>query len=312
MLRPENASYQATCNAAGQTFGFALGWTGVTALMQLGYATFSSFMLATGVFFVCATLAIAALKTEQPARAHEEPEGVADAYTAIWRMLALPPVRTLLLVLFTWKLGFAVVDSVAPMQFQEMGMAREQLTYLSSLLMPLEILLPLLAARYTAGPRPFGLALACYPWKVLTVPLTAALVYRTPDGTQPFAYGFWGAMLGVALVGSVTTEWMFVSQIALFARVSDPSIAGTYITFLNTMANLGNKLPPTATFFLVDWLGTFEDTDGFLLMTAACTIVGVLWYLVAAGPVRRMQQVELSAWRVGVGGRKAEKRRKAE
>jgi PAT family acetyl-CoA transporter-like MFS transporter 1 len=119
-------------------------------------------------------------------------------------------------------------------------------------------------------------------------------------------------MLGVALVGSVTTEWMFVSQIALFARVSDPSIAGTYITFLNTMANLGNKLPPTATFFLVDWLGTFEDTDGFLLMTAACTIVGVLWYLVAAGPVRRMQQVELSAWRVGGGGRKAEKRRKAE
>jgi PAT family acetyl-CoA transporter-like MFS transporter 1 len=32
---------------------------------------------------------------------------------------------------------------------------------------------------------------------------------------------------------------MFVSQMAFFAKVSDPKIGGTYMTLLNTLANLG-------------------------------------------------------------------------
>ena len=34
MLRKENAAYQATCNAAGQTFGFTLGWTGASEILK--------------------------------------------------------------------------------------------------------------------------------------------------------------------------------------------------------------------------------------------------------------------------------------
>ena len=112
-------------------------------------------------------------------------------------------------------------------------------------------------------------------------------------------------MMVVAIVSSVTTEWMFVSQIALFAKVADPSIGGTYMSFLNTLANLGQKLPPTATFFLVDHLTCRDETaclvkaDGFYVMTAACTVVGIAWYLVAAGPVRRMQEWDAAEWKVG-------------
>jgi len=32
---------------------------------------------------------------------------------------------------------------------------------------------------------------------------------------------------------------MFVAQMAFFARVSDPLIGGSYMTLLNTLANLG-------------------------------------------------------------------------
>ena len=35
----------------------------------------------------------------------------------------------------------------------------------------------------------------------------------------------------------------FVAQMAFFNRVSDPRIGGTYLTMLNTLANLGAQWP---------------------------------------------------------------------
>merc|ERR1712224_1136242 len=104
---------------------------------------------------------------------------------------------------------------VAPLKFQERGVKKEYMTYMGSVLMPHEIVLPLLASRWTTGTSPFDLAMAVYPFKVAIVPLTAFLVVFTP-AMDPFPWGYWVAMFAVAIVGSVTTEWMFVSQIALF------------------------------------------------------------------------------------------------
>lgn len=303
MLRKENAAYQATCNAAGQTVGFTLGWTGVTAMNQMGLLDLSGFLYYSGAAFVAVTLAIALLKREAPARGEEEPcVGLAEAYRSLYLMLRLAPVRALVAVLFTWKLAFAVVDSVAPLKFQERGVPKEHMTYLGSALMPLEMVLPVLATPMTSGQMPFNLALWVYPLKVAVVPLTALLVYATPP-MEPFPWRYWTSMAAVAVVSSVSTEWMFVSQIALFAKVSDPALGGTYMSFLNTMANLGQRLPPTATFFLVDRLTCVEDgchvkVDGFFAMTAACAAFGVAWYALARGPVRRMQLRDVKEWRV--------------
>jgi PAT family acetyl-CoA transporter-like MFS transporter 1 len=181
---------------------------------------------------------------------------------------------------------------------------------MGSLLMPLEIALPLFATRWTSGPLPFKLALLVYPFKVVIVPLTALLVYGTPP-MDPFPWAYWVAMLAVAIMSSICTEWMFVSQIALFAKVSDPAIGGTYMSFLNTVANLGQKLPPTATFFLVDHLTCLEDgcypkMNGFYLMTTVCTLIGVVWYTVAKEPLHRMQLLDIDEWRAGSKKKRSE------
>ena len=41
---------------------------------------------------------------------------------------------------------------------------------------------------------------------------------------------------------------------AFFARISDPAIGGTYMTFLNTLSNLGNMWPNSFTLWFVDFL----------------------------------------------------------
>lgn len=50
---------------------------------------------------------------------------------------------------------------------------------------------------------------------------------------------------------------MFVANMAFFARVSDPAVGGTYMTFLNTLCNLGGNWPSTAALYFVDAL-TFK------------------------------------------------------
>lgn len=64
-------------------------------------------------------------RTEKPLPPEDEPEGILDAYLQMLRMLALRPVQLLFLMLFTWKVPFAICESVAPVKFQEYGIPKE-------------------------------------------------------------------------------------------------------------------------------------------------------------------------------------------
>jgi len=303
MLRPENVGWAATCNAAGQTVGYAVGFTGYMMLEQAKLVTLASFMLVLGIVFIVVTLLVALLKTETPVPPEEEPEDIVTSYRQMFSMLKLRPVRVLVVVLATWKMAFPVTDGVAPLKFQEYGVPKEHLAYMTSLLMPVYILLPVLAAKWTSGKAPLDLAMMSYPIRVAMVPLTAIVVYYTPSSMEPIPYGFYSAVMLVGAAAAVASELIFVSQMAFFARVSDPALGGTYMTLLNTLGNLGGKWPPTVTFYLVDALTCKQptcsmQTDGFYVVAAICTVIGVVWYLLGAPAVQRMQQWKLEDWRV--------------
>ena len=53
---------------------------------------------------------------------------------------------------------------------------------------------------------------------------------------------------------------MFVSIMAFLARISDPAVGGTYMTFLNTLTNLGGNWPATLALWWVDVL-TYKQCD---------------------------------------------------
>jgi PAT family acetyl-CoA transporter-like MFS transporter 1 len=45
---------------------------------------------------------------------------------------------------------------------------------------------------------------------------------------------------------------MFVAVMSFFAKISDPTVGGTYMTLLNTLCNLGGNWPGTLALWLVD------------------------------------------------------------
>lgn len=303
MLRKENVGYAATCNSVGQTLGYALGFTGFMVLEHFGLATLPGFMFAWGCVFLAVTIAVAVGKAEAPVPPEDEPEGIRTAYGQMLSMLRLRAIRGLVAVLFTWKAAFAVVDSVAPLKFQEYGMLKEHMAYMTSLLMPVYVMLPVLVSRWTSSGQPLNLALRVYLWRVLLIPVTVALAYSTPATVSPIPWGFYSLVLLASLGGAVASQCMFVSQMAFFARISDPAMGGTYMTLLNTLANLGGMWPSTVTMMLVDATSCKAETcavktDGFYVMAAVCFVLGLLWWFFGLPPAQRLEQLKLSEWKV--------------
>lgn len=303
MLRRENVGYAATCNAAGQTLGYALGFTGYMVLEQFGIMSLSTFMLSWGVIFIVVTVVVAVLKDETPVAPEDEPEGIAVAYRQMMAMLRLAPMRQLIALLFTWKAAFPILDSIAPLKFQEYGIPKEHLAYMTSLLMPLCILLPVVISRWSSGREPLELALLAYPVRVCLVPVSIFLVYLTPDVLSPTPWAFYSAMLLLSATGIVVSQCMFVTQMAFFARISDPALGGTYMTLLNTLSNLGSMWPPTVTYFLIDFTTCQAEScsfkrDGFYVVAVVCTGVGIAWYFLCAPAFKQLQRRKLDDWKV--------------
>lgn len=72
--------------------------------------------------------------------------------------------------------------------------------------------------------------------------VTASWVYITPtfrDANNDYPFYYYIICLLINALHSVFAYTIFVTQVSFFAKVSDKKIGGTYMTFLNTISNLG-------------------------------------------------------------------------
>ena len=124
---------------------------------------------------------------------------------------------------------------------------------------------------------------------------------------------------------------IFISLMTFFTKVSDPNIGGTYMTFLNTVSNLGSKWPNSVALWFQPKLtiascqlttdgivsllnvscaadggksctiagGTcLTYLDGYTVQTVACITFGILWIVFLRDMVSRVQALPFSDWMV--------------
>ena len=132
------------------------------------------------------------------------------------------------------------------------------MAYFSPALVVLGIVVPLGISRFTNGPKPLSLFLLGVPMRLasgvafaVALHITKWLYASLGDGEKPPQW-FWGMFLGATAFNNVANNLMFVSQMSFFNKVSDPVIGGTYMTLLNTLANLGSKWPQSLSLALLD------------------------------------------------------------
>ena len=107
----------------------------------------------------------------------------------------------------------------------------------------------------------------------------------------------YAAGLLTTCVGEAAKALVFVAQMAMFNRVADPRIGGTYMTMLNTLANLGGQWPGT---FVLATKGAIEklpgQPNGFYAVSACSIGLGVLWLHCMHGRARALQARPREDW----------------
>ncbi|CAG5136298.1 unnamed protein product, partial [Candidula unifasciata] len=339
MLSRANIGWASTCNSVGQTAGYFLGNVLFLALespdfcnsylrsvpQPYGIITFSGFLSFWGIVFFITTTLVAIFKQEHIDLEVDPEQSIMDTYRILLSVICLPSVVSYLIILLTSKVAFAASDALTGLKLIEAGMPKEQLALYTVPMVPLQVILPVLISRYTSGPRPLEIWLKAYPFRLLVGVLYCLIVYWADLAqTSPghFPWYFYAVTLSFYAFHQVTVYSMFVACMAFHARVSDPSIGGTYMTLLNTCANLGGTWPSTLTLWVVDYLtwkscstggdcsnsdqektcsasgGTcYTYIDGYYLLTLVCSIVGVLWLRSRSSQVRRLGELSEKSWK---------------
>ncbi|RVE64575.1 hypothetical protein OJAV_G00127140 [Oryzias javanicus] len=348
MLSRENVGYASTCNSVGQTAGYFLGNVLFLALesadfcnkylriepKETGIVTLSDFLFFWGVVFMVSTTLVAIFKRENghgkgKSRVPEETQGVMETYKLLFTIVKMPTVFTFCMLLLTAKIGFSAADAVTGLKLVEEGVPKEQLALLAVPMVPLQILLPLIISKYTAGPRPLDIFYKAYPFRLLIGLEYALLVWWTPSVKQEggFPVYYYAVVLLSYAVHQVALYSMYVACMAFHAKVSDPLIGGTYMTLLNTVTNLGGNWPSTMALWLVDPLTSKEcqgaaaqscgsaaeaglcvkeggacvtTLDGYYVESLVCVVIGLAWWLWLGKKMKQLQERSPAAWRCRV------------
>ncbi|VUZ49677.1 unnamed protein product, partial [Hymenolepis diminuta] len=176
---------------------------------------------------------------------------------------------------------FSAADSVFGLKILEHGVSKERMALIGSAVLPLQAILPVLVTHWSNGPRPLGVYLnAAIPRAIVAITSVLVVYYadffkvETPvapdlwnsstgipaDVTISFSATFYILLITQLVAYTIFSSVMFVCQMAFHAKISDPSIGGTYMTLLNTMANMAAALPSTVMLFFVEPL-TWRSCD---------------------------------------------------
>ncbi|CAM9129657.1 unnamed protein product [Laminaria digitata] len=354
MLSRENVGFASTCNTIGQTLGFFISQVGFLALYDPGVCnkyfrsepsdegmvTLSTFLQFWGVVFLATTAFVCFFKPEVENGVDDNVMGLVDTYKQLLKCVRLPSVQSLAAVLLTCRMAFAVTDAATSLKLVEYGMPKEEIAMLSPILVVLGMIIPVAVGRITAGSRPMTVFLWGYPLRIVVTVLylwvlpLSRWAHMMPGGSGTGTFFRW--IIAAVVLHEVSSNCMFVAQMAFFSRISDPIIGGTYMTLLNTIANVGGKWPNSLSLYLLEALtfshcvtesGDGVDSascatddgrqlcldadascvvwlDGYYVQAVACTVIGVVWLCVFARRVLNMQELPAQAWLVSSAGDK--------
>lgn len=312
MLSRQNVGYASICNSIGQTLGVFLANQGFIALsdplwchrflgLQEGVAlvNLAQFMRGAGWVFIVTTIIVWFGKREKAEDDDDEPETLIATYHQVVSIFKLRSVQLLCLILFTCKVAFSPADAVATFKLQEVGMSKTDLATISPLIMVVGLFLPAVVSKLVSN-NPMNVFMVGVCLKLVTSLLfwgcvQAARSVFAADAVASSHAGFYASLIATMVSHEIAGNLMFISCMSFFSKVSDPTIGGTYMTLLNTLANLGSKWPTSAALWLLPKI-TFPDLDGFTIETFVCFAIGVLWVVSFSGIASRLQGLPHSDW----------------
>ena len=93
-----------------------------------------------------------------------ETNTVARAYKSILDLFRVKPMRYLIFVFVTLRIGMSSEGAIR-LKLVEAGVSREKISLLGLVLAPLLLIFPFFISKYIRGPRPLDLFIKVYPYR---------------------------------------------------------------------------------------------------------------------------------------------------
>lgn len=132
---------------------------------------------------------------------------------------------------------------------------------------------------------------------------------RTRPTTAAGQAVFWALIVASTAAQAIANSMQFNAQMTFFARRVDPAIGGSYMTLLNTAANLGGTWPASFVMWLVGTLskGREAECDGcppqhdpYFALQGILSLIGILWIATMRRKVHQLECLPDDAWRTHV------------
>jgi PAT family acetyl-CoA transporter-like MFS transporter 1 len=245
--------------------------------------------------------------------------GLKETYHRLWEVCKLPSVRWLFLILLTYRLPTALSDNVKFLKAVEFGLSKSTTALLSpTLILPLGIMVPIIANKIWHD-RPLRQFMLAYRYRVSLVPLLDIFLLTMLQHRQTSTHGlmlFWSVLILSTAAQAVVSSLQFNAQMTFFAHRVDPAIGGSYMTLLNTAANLGGVWPSSIIMWMIGRLSqdavcrvdeasgqeicTTSGRDPYYILQLVASVLGLLWIFVFRKAVQQLENLPDESWRTHI------------
>ncbi|KYN99737.1 putative acetyl-CoA transporter [Plasmodium gaboni] len=233
-----------------------------------------------------------------------------DTYKTLYELLFLPPMKIFIILFLINRLPFASVEVGTNFKMLKRGITKEEFALFNPLYIPVSIISPAIIGKIIQKMKPldvyyFGYVLRYFSNIILStlLPITKYMYSNKIEGTNIKFYFYYMYIFMAQVFNHFSIDLMTVSSMSFQNIISDPKIGGTYMTFLNTVNNLGSHW---STIFL--WLLDYTDkefcykgkcvlVDGFYIQMILSFIIGIIINKYILSFTRKLQAFPLEDWR---------------
>ncbi|XP_060835227.1 acetyl-coenzyme A transporter 1-like [Rhopalosiphum padi] len=345
LLQKNNVGYASTCASIGQVIGIMWGSVSFILLTSEdfsnkylritpnagGIVTMKTVFLVWAISYMAITTLIAFFKHEEKTRLDEDNHiriNTFQSYKLLWEILKLPSFKILAIALLTSMIGFAPSEKVLNLKLIDVGVPKENIMIMQTGLYVIKMIIPVIAAKYTAGPKPMSIYLNIMPIKLFWNFMFLIIIYYGSkliknNGIVDIPMHYYAILVLISSINVIQHNIMMTALVAFYCRISDARFGGTYMTLLNSLSNIAGISSKLLSFALIDLL-TFKEcsfdsnnncstshlqnvcksnggdcittVNGYYVESVICTIIGITWYIIFKNKLKQLQSKSPSHW----------------
>lgn len=288
LLEESQLVWGSVAQSIGQTIGNIFASSVFIQLNSIGLINIRSFCFLVGGLIFLITLLVHLFKSEKnPANSHEKVT-VWEVVKSLKGFFKNNNLKFLIFHLLFWRLGFSIVGNTVNVNLIKKGLSKETLMSILTALIPFSFLVSFLAGRMNGKGHEMKIYLKLYLLKILdNIILFLLVTYYNNTTLYLIVFAISNAY------STMIQSGMFVLYGGFANRISDADVGGTYLTFLNSMHNLGNMWTASLSYYLV---AIFD----YKVLVGLSWMVAIGYYIIFRRRIEAIGMMPKQAWSLKV------------